>query len=91
MGSKVDINVLVLNRAIDQMNRLKGINSSKIRIPATQGGGLVVNEVEALAKEFDQIHTEIGKMIGSTQQFLIKARNAYQDADRKSASGIQGN
>ncbi len=89
MNNNIDVNVQALDNAINQLNRLKQINSLRRKVPTTQGGGKVVNEIERLAKEFDQVHMDMVKMINSTQLFLVKARNAYVSADTKSASGIQ--
>ena len=89
--SEIKVNIENLEGAISKLNNYaKNWASNPSTPPATIGGGKTVNELEELAKIYEELNDHMVLLASNTATFFTNVKNSYQESDHKAASNISG-
>ena len=89
--AEININLLVIDNAISKLQALKSkCVSAKTAAPTTVGGGQTVNELEKIAKQYQDIDLHLELLVGNTISFLTNLKSSYNKSEQKAVKNLGG-
>lgn len=79
----IKVDLLVLDNAIKRMASLTTKWSGNSTLPpVTVGGGKTVNELEEIAKLYQEMNNSMVSLAANTTAFLNSIKESYEESDR---------
>lgn len=89
------IEIIIRTAKLDEsISDLKSLRSQcqnfDINYPNTVGGGRTVDELECMAKLYQDINNKFIELINNTISFMENLKDSFEESDRKAADKIGG-
>lgn len=89
--AEINIKIAELESAIKKLQTLETkCVSSDVSVPATVGGGRVVNELEQITGIYKTLNVQLDVLVRNTISFFQNIRDSYVESDKKATKGISG-